>query len=86
LATPGKQISTPNSEGGEYLEPYAAVKDSQDRWNNERAEADHKAEAEEKEEEGGKKKKKEPQKHLMTIKMFRKEPLRMKRTSPTEKF
>ena len=53
-------MATPNSGGGEDSEPYAAVKDSQDRWDNERAEADHKAEAEE-EEEGWEEKKEEPQ-------------------------
>lgn len=61
MATPGKQTGSPNSGGGEDPEPYAAVKDSQDRWNNERAEVDHKAEAEEEEEEGGEEKKEEPQ-------------------------
>lgn len=51
MATPGEQAVTPNSGGGEDPEPCAAVKDSQDRRNNERAEADHEAEAEEEEEE-----------------------------------
>jgi len=51
LATPGKQTGTPNSGGDEDPEPRVAVKDSQDRWNNERAEADHQEGEEKKKEE-----------------------------------